>query len=148
MHKPKLTIDSGKFRLLEDYKYIFWNGDYVIVPKGYRTNFASIPRIARGFISQTDPDLLIASIVHDWVIGEFPAYGKRRVIYHGDRVVDDRIGRLQAASIMQKVMRETGCPLWKQQVVYGSLRLYEASRGIALLALSALRALVRDGGTD
>ena len=158
---PELLIDmQGGFRLRKEYRYTFENGNYIVVPAGYKTNFASIPAFARMFLSPIDPDLVIASIVHDWVIGEFTWHRPidavasdyfQRVIYghpaskasalsipegaralcedefpNMDIIVDKHISRIQAAAIMRNVMRETGCPVWKRQLIYGSLRSYEA----------------------
>ena len=54
--------DKHKFILLEDFVY---NG--YVVPKGYITDGATIPRIFWSFCPPNRPDILPAAIIHDYL---------------------------------------------------------------------------------
>ena len=43
----------------------------VCIPEGVRSDFASIPWYVRWLISRTDREILIASIIHDYQVGQF-----------------------------------------------------------------------------
>jgi len=110
---PKITIIKGNFYLLEEFRYYFpWKPDqYIVIPKGYRTNFASIPWYGRIFISPIDPDIVIAALVHDWLVQEFNVHYYSRVAKSGidikpiiyqkpDNIIDFQISWNQSATIM------------------------------------------------
>ena len=39
------------------------------IPEGYRTDFASIPRVVWSLFHPADPRWLVAALVHDWLYG-------------------------------------------------------------------------------
>ena len=62
-------INAKRYILAEDLhiKTKIYGDEYVfIVPKGFRTDMASIPRVFWWILSPTDWSLLIPSIAHDW----------------------------------------------------------------------------------
>ena len=70
---PVVRVSGGAFILEEAFKYHFpWKpAEYVVVPEGYKTNFASIPWAARWLVSPIDETILIAALIHDWLVQEF-----------------------------------------------------------------------------
>ena len=54
-------------------------GELILVPRGYATDFMSIPRWAKSFVDEIG-DNLEAAVVHDWLyaVGEQPAGQRRR----------------------------------------------------------------------
>lgn len=129
---PLLTIREGKIILADSFQYRFpWKTDeYVVVPMGYRTNFASIPWIARWLISPIDRHIMIAAIVHDWLTLEFrvrPA-GYYPMIFTDknglEQVSDVHVSWDQAATIMKKIMHFEGAGRLKRMSVYLAIRLW------------------------
>ena len=64
-HSTKLN--HGVFKLLEDWEVELSNGYKLLVPKGYETDFASIPKFLHSFISPLHTGLREAGIVHDYL---------------------------------------------------------------------------------
>lgn len=129
MNTPKLEVINGGFYLTEKFRYTFRNRKYVVVPSGYRTNFASIPAVGRWLISPIDPQITVAALVHDWLTNEFDPINYAnydKVICTGEQptVLMDVVSWEQAVAILRQIMLEDGAPLWKRQVVYLSVRAY------------------------
>ena len=138
---PKLEIRNGKFYLLEDFYYHFpydnLNNDfvYVRIPRGYQTNFASIPSFVRGIISPIDPQIVEAALVHDFLTSEFgdiAGYPKAIIHDHGMGIQSlryDYTNWKQAIATMRGIMGKEGAPLWKRQAVYIAVRAYGVIKG-------------------
>src|SRR5690606_21098311 len=131
---PLITFRDGLFWLDQSLVYRMpWDKkQYVVVPLGYATNFASVPWIARMIVSPVDPDIVIASVVHDFLVGEFHNTSGIRVIpmIYVDPERLDGIGHRKrvkwdgAAWYMREIMKHEGAPRWKRFVVYSGVRLY------------------------
>lgn len=98
------TKQKIMFALMEDVTYNLSNGDTIIVPAGYRTDFATVPIWAQWLIKQVDKHN-IAAILHDWL------YDTR---YNDDRkFADDEFLR---------VMKEYNVAKWKRNIMYFGVR--------------------------
>ena len=64
MVKVSPTQDN-KFVLLEEYVY-----NCIVIPKGYKTNGANVPRILYFFVPPFKPKYLPAVIIHDYLCDE------------------------------------------------------------------------------
>lgn len=61
---------KDKYVLLKDmhvYTDYFGKRQYFIIPKGFKTDFASVPRIFWSFISPTDEFIRVPSLIHDYM---------------------------------------------------------------------------------
>jgi hypothetical protein len=130
---PKIEIRSGKFYLTEEYKYIFDDGKYVVVPEGYETNFASIPWYFRWLINPIDPEIVVAALVHDWLVQEWGDTDKNipSSIFTDNEYggVYDIVDWNQAAAVLREIMSECSAPLWKRQCVYLAVRIHGILKG-------------------
>jgi hypothetical protein len=71
------------YKLLESYTY-----KNIIVPKGFITDLASIPRLFHYWISPTD--IIEASIIHDYLIFGIPHISKNyNLLYNIDKIFYD-----------------------------------------------------------
>lgn len=61
----KFLFDNS-WELLEDIKVELSSGETVTIPKGFKTDFSSIPEFLWG-IMKPFGDFLLAPIVHDWM---------------------------------------------------------------------------------
>lgn len=52
--------------LLKDYTCIY-RGEQIVVPAGFRTNFASIPRFFKAFMDNDDPRIKEGAVLHDFL---------------------------------------------------------------------------------
>lgn len=71
---PIITNKGVKYWELVDDWFVSLSANetaLLIIPKGSKTNFASIPWFLRWLISPLDPVIAIPSIVHDYLVGEF-----------------------------------------------------------------------------
>ncbi len=81
------------------------------VPLGFTSDFGSVPAVTKALIDDDDPDLLYASIVHDWL------YNRRG--YINDRVP---LTRSECDGVLGEAMRASGAPGWKVAIVVGAVR--------------------------
>jgi len=83
-------------------------GDSLVVPSGFVTDFASIPRRLQGFIPKLGPHLCPA-IVHDYLYAE------------------QICTRAQADAIFLEMMKDLGVSLATRRMMYWSVRLFGGS---------------------
>lgn len=104
------AIDSGDWALTEDLDYQTPAGQILKVPRGFRCDLASIPRVFQLLIPVNDSHRQAATL-HDWL------YYKRGVIgaYTYSRELCDKLF-LQA-------MAETGVSRWKRYSMYFAVRI-------------------------
>jgi len=95
--------DKDRFELVEDYHY-----SNVIVPKGYRTNGADIPRILWSIFPPNSPEYLSAVVVHDYLC--------------------DKGSTGLADAVLKTMMSELGVAKWKVALFYYSVRAYHIVR--------------------
>lgn len=86
----------------------------VTVPRGFETDLASIPAIARGIIDPEAPCILEASIIHDRLYTKSGA----------------GVTRAQADSVLAEAMRVLGAPEWKITLVWAAVRLFGGAHWI------------------
>jgi hypothetical protein len=92
-------LSNHKFKLLEDVKY-----EDVVIPKGYKTNGADIPRIFWSIYPPNRSDYLPAVVVHDYLCdkGEYK----------------------KADDLFEKSLKELGVKRFDRFVLVGAVRLY------------------------
>jgi hypothetical protein len=124
------------FELVDDFMYIwkhngllkgYFSPIYTIkVPAGYRTDFASIPRIAQGIFNAVN-DVAPATIIHDFCysIELFPRYICDQILL--DSLKDNGIGLIRRQIIYNSV-RLGGWTSWphKTDEIYADRELYKA----------------------
>jgi hypothetical protein len=64
---PDINGKRDQFVLYKDYHYILTNGKQIIIPKGYVTDMASIPRFFWVIWPPHSVQYRIASLVHDYL---------------------------------------------------------------------------------
>ncbi|MDL0088172.1 DUF1353 domain-containing protein [Campylobacter gastrosuis] len=99
--------DKDKFELTQDYKY----GE-IIVPAGYKTNGANVPRLLWSIYPPNSPEYLSAVVIHDYLC--------------------DKEEYKKADEILKKMMTELGVAKWKIYAFYYACRVYHLIRyGVA-----------------
>jgi len=71
------SIDEDTWQLVEPLTYIGSQGDTFTVPAGYRTDYASVPRILVWYIAKSGR-WTRAAILHDWLLTELVESGRLR----------------------------------------------------------------------
>jgi len=96
-------LKSHKFKLLDDLRF-----KDVVVPKGYKTNGADIPRVFWSIYPPNRSDFLPAVIIHDYLCdkGEY-------------RKADD---------LFEECLKELGVKRFDVVVLVGAVRLYHKLR--------------------
>lgn len=98
-------VHLDKFKLLESRFYTLSDRKLIRIPKGYLTNFASVPKILRCFFDQSGR-WNNATILHDYLY-------------------DNRIGtRKQADLEFLRCMRQDKVPRFDRNAYYRAVRLF------------------------
>ena len=99
-------VDADRWSLVDDLVYQ-GRWERFVVPAGFRTDFASVPRPVTWHVPRFGAYTL-AAILHDWLVTE----GLRT------RVVTAR----QADGIFRRVMRESGVPVLRRWLMWAGVR--------------------------
>ena len=83
------------------------SSDFVDVPKGFETDFASIPIGLRNILPKDGP-YTQAAVLHDWL------YNQRKV--HGR-------SRAQCDLVLYEAMGAIGVPQWQRTLIYNGVKL-------------------------
>lgn len=103
-------IDDKYWEVLEDYYYETSKG-LVTVPKGFRTDYASVPKIFRNIINCSGKHGR-AAVIHDW-------------LYSSKCTLD--VTREEADKIFLEIMEEWGVNKFKRYFMYKMVRIFGAS---------------------
>jgi hypothetical protein len=104
-------IDGRNWELRSDFQFISpKEARYpsVVLPEGFVTDFASIPRIFWNLMEPTDREIGKAALIHDW--------------YY--RVRSLPVTRDAADEMLLQGMEALGAPWWRRHAVYRSVRLF------------------------
>lgn len=98
---------SYNFELVQDFEYYITdkNGEKIVVPKGFITDFASVPRIFWNVIPPIGK-YSKAAIVHDYMY-DFALKTKK-----------------EADLIFYEAMEVLGVPKWKRLIMYWAVRVF------------------------
>lgn len=103
---PSFNIHGASEWVLEEpLTYLSDEPDEIVVPAGFVTDLASIPRIFRGLLPQNDRHRL-AAVVHDYLCRQAQSRKERA---RGDR-------------IFREAMFDLGVPGWKRWVMWAAVR--------------------------
>jgi hypothetical protein len=106
IHCRSLYTDKQKpwrFELLVDVEITLSTGESLTIPAGYKTDFATIPRLFRGIVWGSGNHNL-ATLIHDWLY-------------------DNQIGtRLSADREMLYWLKKAGCSNLKAYTMYYAVR--------------------------
>lgn len=59
-------LGDFSWELTEDIQVTLSNGEYILIPKGFKTDFSSVPEFMWSILKPFG-DFLLAPIVHDWM---------------------------------------------------------------------------------
>lgn len=106
--------DLGNYsvRLLEDLTYHRVTGEVITIPRGFVTDYASVPRLLWNIIPPHGPAAKPA-VIHDFL------YSKQGDIGNGHPVRS----RLECDLIFLEVMSLLGFKLWKRRAMYRGVRI-------------------------
>ncbi len=96
------------------------------IPKGFKTDFASIPRIFWTFIAPEDQSILIPSIIHDFVYSNHKIKGYdlcKKDMCNVTENITHLFTRKQADLILREKMKSFGAGIIKRNLVYIGVRL-------------------------
>ena len=82
------------------------------VPDGFVTDFASVPKVFENIFTNNDPDLLRASIPHDWIYQHLGAPAGSGLI----------LSRFQADAVLREGMAFCGASFMRRWTVWLSVR--------------------------
>jgi hypothetical protein len=105
-----MPIDDKYWEVMEDYFYQTSRG-VIVVPKGFKTDYASVPRIFRNIINSYGKHGR-GAVVHDW-------------LYSNQCKID--ITREEADKIFLEIMKECGVGSIKRNLMYRMVRMFGSS---------------------
>jgi len=101
-------IGKNEWRVYKNFTYIrepYPDGEKIVIPAGFETDFASVPRIFWPFISPVDKHGK-AAVLHDYLY--------RKEIYA--RHICDKI--------FLEAMKSIGVSKWKRSLIYWNVRIF------------------------
>lgn len=113
MFKGRLRVVhiNGKvWELTSNLTYEHHKYGKIVVPKGFKTDFASIPRIALSVTGSPAGQMVEASVVHDWLYS----------ISNPDCELD----RKQADKVFLRILRKSGVSKLKSKTMYRMVRMF------------------------
>ncbi len=99
-----------------DEKFIYYSkrfDRFIVVPVGFKTDLASIPRLLQCAISRSDKIILEASIIHDFLYST-----------PNGRMYQVDWNREQADLVLRDAMKDLGASWLKRNAVYWAIRLF------------------------
>lgn len=96
-------LKNGKMEIAQD-----WTSGFFIVPKGFVTDLASIPRILSPLFPKVG-DNLPAAVLHDWL------YSKK---------CTEKVDRKEADIFFLNMMAKWGVKPWRRYLMYYAVRLF------------------------
>ena len=106
--------DRQLYQLREEFRFVSAEFGEIVVPIGFITDFASIPRAALWYVDDDDPVILFASVIHDYL------YTRRGDLGLGTRVT---FTREDADRVLREAMLLCGARRAQAWVVYSAVRL-------------------------
>ena len=117
MFKNKLKIEAvekeDSYLLTSRLSYITNLGDKITVPKHFKTNFASVPRVAKVYIDDDDWQIRAPSVIHDYL--------------YSAESIELGFTRKQADEVLLEAMMGLGMRKTKALLIYFVLRLFGGS---------------------
>ena len=118
MNRPQLEpLDSGHYRLLKTYLYTTNVGSAIIVPKGYITNGADIPRFFWRLYPPFSPEYLPAVIIHDYLCDIADSMTDKSSMADAFKFADD---------VFREILLKLGVSKIKTSLFYKAVRLHHA----------------------
>jgi hypothetical protein len=116
------VLPEGRFKVLSAFEFYIYTsaGERVIVPEGFITDFATIPKSFRWLLPPYHSDYGKAAVIHDYLI----ANQYVNCPDHGIRKIESRA---EARLVFKIALRVLNCPLWKQNLLVGSVGLYDST---------------------
>lgn len=96
---------DGRWELVEDLIYT-GNTETFIVPAGFMTDFASVPKIFRNIIPPTNPKYSRAAVLHDWFYGTHA------------------VSRKDSDGLFRRIMKESGVGGVKRNIMWIAVRTF------------------------
>lgn len=102
-------IDGINWRILSDFQFVSPSADFpsVLIPAGFETDFASIPRVLWRWMPPTDHRIGRIAVVHDW--------------YYRSPWVN--VTREQADNALRSGMQPLGANCFDRELVYWGVRI-------------------------
>lgn len=109
------SIESPRqlYELREDFVYESPAFGTIHVPAGFKTDFASIPSFALWYVNDDAPQILFASVVHDYL------YTQRGDLGRGTNLI---LSRAACDSVLREAMLASGARKAQALVVYYAVR--------------------------
>lgn len=123
---------AGKWELLEPLVYK-GNRDRFMVPVGFKTDFASVPKALRSFVSRTGKHTK-AAVLHDWLYWRRPRVETDEQVSLGASVAfadgpppsslpdHQPITRKDADRLFRRAMKECGVGWFTRNAAYAAVR--------------------------
>ena len=95
-----------RWRLVEDFGYQSEAGNILVVPAGFETNFASVPRLLWPILPLSDAVYDKAAVLHDYAVSHRQLIGYSLMECH---------------RLFREVLQFSGCGRVKTGVMYGAV---------------------------
>lgn len=121
----RMSADGRHAKLLSPFT-VSGNGYKIVVPAGFETDFASIPRLFWRICPPWDRHMR-AAVVHDYLY----SFGEARGLPDDSHISGcsfGRVSRKKADWIFLDLMRRLKVPLWKRSAIWAAVRAFARNR--------------------
>ena len=108
-HPSVRYLGDGRWVLTEDLRYVHWTYGEIVVPKGFKTDLDSVPRLPFAYWLTKNASVT-GAVVHDW-------------LYQKGHIRGQPITRKEADDIFRDIMQEEGVSWWRRALIYRGVRL-------------------------
>lgn len=120
--EPEITYLEGDHWRLERELLVVTRGSLLVVPAGFTTDLASIPRALWTVIAPFELSC-VAPIVHDWLY----QHGGRIETRHATLRLMRTFSRADADAFLLDLMEQEAVSVWRRWSAYHAVRLFGAS---------------------
>lgn len=120
-------LEDGWFKLISPFEFYleFKGGERVIVPEGFKTNFASVPSWLQWLFPPYHADYGKAFVLHDYLVGEGEDQEAGHIVLpilgnHVRTVTKD-----ETRDITRKALKVLKCPAWKRSIMLAGIKCYD-----------------------
>jgi Protein of unknown function (DUF1353) len=122
--KKGWTTDRSYWQFLDPFKYVSAKWGPIDIPKGFYTDFASVPPRIHSIIDDDSPIILFPSAPHDFLFTKRKSDGTRGWVSKTKQLTLTEVNR-----VLTEAMEICGANLFTRELVFNAVQL--ANQGIA-----------------
>ncbi|MDQ6861241.1 MAG: DUF1353 domain-containing protein [Verrucomicrobiota bacterium] len=112
------VTDRSYWEFLDGFQFVSTTWGAIEIPKGFHTDFASVPPSLHGVIDDDSPIMLFPSAAHDFLFTKRPGDGTRGWLQNGKQ-----LSLTEVNHVLTEAMAICGANTLTQQIVFAAVEL-------------------------